>query len=91
MTNGLEKAKKLTKAQANAPALSEWQLKALQFIGRLNRENLGAIMPYSELIRAADELNAMGLAEDRGGTSRRWLTPLGIARLQSIDTGGGGV
>ena len=58
-------------------ALTEWQGKALRYIAHMNGEGLGAIMPYSELIRGADQITDMGLAEDRGGTQRRWLTPLG--------------
>lgn len=61
--------------------LTEWQKKAASYIKSRNDHGLGAIMPYAELIRAADELNAMGLAEDRGSTSRRWLTDAGRAEL----------
>ena len=65
--------------------LTEWKGKALRYIGRLNDMGLGAIMPYSELISAADQLNQLGLAEDRGGTTRRWLTPAGRAALANGD------
>lgn len=67
--------------------LTEWQMKAAQYIGAMNDDGLGAIMPFSELIRAANELNEMGLAEDRGGMWRRWLTPAGRAALTSNQEG----
>lgn len=64
--------------------LTAVQAKAMKFIGRRNSDGIGAIMPYAELIVAADDLNHMGLAEDRGGTDRRWLTDAGLAALSQI-------
>ena len=63
--------------------LTTWQEKAARFILSRNDAGLGAIMPYAELISAANELTAAGLAEDRGGTERRWLTPEGRAALEA--------
>lgn len=67
---------------SEAVKLTEWQMKAARHIASRNREGLGAIMPFGEMIIAADELNKMGLAEDRSGTERRWLTPAGLAALE---------
>ena len=63
--------------------LTEWQLVAAKHIQRVNNNGMGAIMPYYELIVAANQLTDLGLAEDRGGTDRRWLTPAGRAALTS--------
>jgi hypothetical protein len=84
MTNGLEKAKKLT----------EIEIKSLRLIANRNSEGMGARMPYAEMIEAADDLVSMGLAEWRNqppGAAGRWITPLGLTALQSLDTGGGEV
>lgn len=63
--------------------LSELQFKAASLIDSRNAAGLGARMPYAELIRAADELEAIGLTEWRKGRDTgRWLTPAGRAALK---------
>lgn len=62
--------------------LTEMQAKAAYHILSRNENGMGAIMPYAELIVAANELNDLGLAEDRGGTERRWLTDAGHLALK---------
>lgn len=54
---------------------------ALAFIAGRNELGMGAIMPHGEMIIAAKELSTMGLAEDRGGTERRWITEAGRQAL----------
>lgn len=65
--------------------LTAMQRKAAEFIMNRNEAGMGALMPYAELIRAADELNDGGLAEDRGGTDRRWLTDAGRSALTAAE------
>ena len=62
--------------------MTAMQSRAALFIRNRNDAGMGAIMPYAELTQAADELTDMGLAEDRGGTERRWLTPAGRSALE---------
>lgn len=67
--------------------MTAWQEKAIRHIASRNDSGMGAIMPFAELITAANELNEMGLAEDRGGTDRRWLTDEGRFALESLNVG----
>lgn len=64
----------------------DFRFLALKHIADINAGGLAARMPYGELVQAADELAAEGLAEwrDERKSSGRWLTSAGQTELQAL-------
>lgn len=55
---------------------------AMKLIASRNEAGMGALMPYAEMVIAAEELQAMGLVEWQ--EDGRWLTAAGRAALKEV-------